>query len=74
MPLERQDETRRHTLRMTWASPSSIPKAAAGSILASIQVTTRYFLAGGRARSPFVKEELYRSEEASTFCWIAVMV
>lgn len=65
---------KRRTLRMTWASPSSMPNAAAGSILASIHVKTRYFLAGGRARWPLVNVELYFSEAASTFFCMAVIV
>ena len=57
-------------LRITWASPREMPYAAAGSIRASMQVTshksvgvrrgkddepTAYFFAGGRARLPCVK-------------------
>jgi hypothetical protein len=33
-----------------------MPKAGAGSMRAFMQVRTRYFLAGGRARLPWVKE------------------
>lgn len=51
-----------------------MPCAAAGSILASMQVMTRYFFAGGRARSPCVKLELYFSDAASMFFWIAVAI
>lgn len=40
---------------------------------ASMQVRTRYFLAGGKARWPLVKPELYFSEAASTFVWMTDM-
>ena len=41
MTMERRaSRTDPPALQMTWASPSSIPKAAAGSIRASMQVTT----------------------------------
>lgn len=36
-----------------------------------MQVKTRYFFAGGRARWPLVKLELYLSEACSTFFWCA---
>jgi hypothetical protein len=62
------------TFRMTWASPSSMPKAWAGSIRASIHVRTRYFFAGGRARWPLVKEAACWAEADSTFAWMALMV
>lgn len=39
---------------------------------ASMQVTTAYFLAGGRAREPEVKEEAYLEFESMRFCWIGV--
>lgn len=51
-----------------------MPKAAAGSIRASMHVNTRYFLAGGRASEPFVKVELYCDEACSMFLWMAVML
>jgi hypothetical protein len=38
---------------------------------ASMHVRTKYFFAGGSAREPWVKDEEYFSEEASTFFWIA---
>lgn len=59
------------TLRMTWASPSSMPNARAGSMRASMHVTTRYFLAGGRARWPLSKLAAYSAEAASTLFWMA---
>lgn len=59
---------------MTWASPSPMPKARAGSIRASMHVRTRYFFAGGSARWPWVKEDEYSSEAASTFFWMADML
>lgn len=59
------------TLRMTWASPSSMPNALAGSMRASMHVTTRYFLAGGRARWPLSKLAAYSAEAASTLFWMA---
>lgn len=76
-------------LRMICASPRSIPKAAAGSMRASIQVTlmrsvliikvrifnslpTRYFFAGGRARSPDLNSETYCSFFETRFFWFSV--
>ena len=55
------------TLRITCASPRSIPNALAGSMRASMHVNTRYFFAGGRARCPCVKDEEYASEAAWTW-------
>jgi len=39
-----------------------------------MHVRTRYFFAGGSARCPWVKEDEYFSDEASTFFWMADMV
>lgn len=62
------------TLRMTCASPRSMPKADAGSIRASMQVRTRYCFAGGRASEPLVKVELYCCEDTSRLSWMALML
>lgn len=59
---------------MTWASPRSMPKAAAGLMRASMHVRTRYFFAGGRAREPEVKVEAYLSEAAERLDWIEDMM
>ena len=71
---ESEKKRRVNTFRITCASPSSMPNAAAGSIRASMQVRTRYFFAGGSAREPCVKVELYFSDAASRFFWIAVAI
>ena len=39
-------------LRMTWASPSCMPRILAGSSRASIQASTATFFAGCDGRSP----------------------
>src|SRR6202012_3125841 len=75
-------------LRTTWASPRAMPKAAAGSMRASMQVTgrgervqvaswagtlpTTYFLAGGRARLPWSKAAAYCAFFSTRFCWTGV--
>lgn len=37
-----------------------------------MHVTTRYFLAGGRARWPWLKDEAYFSLEEVRFFWVGV--
>jgi len=61
-------------LRMTCASPREIPKAAAGSMRASMQVRTRYFLAGGRAKEPWSNEETYSAFFLTRLSWMADMM
>lgn len=39
-----------------------------------MQVRTRYFFAGGSAREPLVKVELYSCEAASRLFWMALML
>ena len=48
-------------LRITCASPSSRPSAFAGSIRASMHVTTANRRPGGMGRSPFVNPSAYCS-------------